>query len=208
MCDFYIDDLLTGANSIREAKLARDHIIQLLQLGGFTLSKWASNCSYLLEGLTDQREDLVAINLQAASTVLGINWNQVSDTFHFCYEAELLSVISKRTILSELSKLFDPLGLLGLVMVLAKRILQELWQAGTHCDELPPDIHTRWVKLMSHLIHSVNHLKLPRCVKFQAEPKFIQVTASVTQVNTHTVRVCTFARKSIAIDFVSSFYAY
>lgn len=32
--DFYVDDLLTGADTIQGAKLIRDETIQLLQLGG------------------------------------------------------------------------------------------------------------------------------------------------------------------------------
>lgn len=37
--DFYVDDLLTGADTIHEARLVRNEIIQLLLLGSFELSK-------------------------------------------------------------------------------------------------------------------------------------------------------------------------
>ncbi|XP_024893129.1 uncharacterized protein LOC112468244 [Temnothorax curvispinosus] len=42
--DFYMDDLLTGADTLAQARTVRDEIIQLLRGGGFELSKWASNC--------------------------------------------------------------------------------------------------------------------------------------------------------------------
>jgi len=52
-------------------------------------------------------------------------------------------VISKRVILSEVARLFDPLGLLGLVIVIAKLILQDLWQLTIQWDEsVPQDIHS------------------------------------------------------------------
>lgn len=38
--------------------------------------------------------------------------------------------MSKRTILSEVVRLFDSLGLLDPLMVTAKLVLQELWQSG------------------------------------------------------------------------------
>jgi len=38
-----------GADTVNELKLIRDETIQLLKLGVFELSKWASNCSELLE---------------------------------------------------------------------------------------------------------------------------------------------------------------
>ena len=41
--DFYVDDLLTGANTYQEALSLRNYLIALLQKGGFNLQKWASN---------------------------------------------------------------------------------------------------------------------------------------------------------------------
>ena len=40
--DFYVDDLLIGANTIQEAAFLRDELIALLRKGGFPLRKWAS----------------------------------------------------------------------------------------------------------------------------------------------------------------------
>ncbi|XP_033214001.1 uncharacterized protein LOC117171061 [Belonocnema kinseyi] len=40
--DFYVDDLLTAANTHEEALLLRNDLIQLLHIGGFNLQKWAS----------------------------------------------------------------------------------------------------------------------------------------------------------------------
>ena len=41
--DFYVDDLLTGANTRHEAAFLRRDLSQLLEKGGFPLRKWASN---------------------------------------------------------------------------------------------------------------------------------------------------------------------
>lgn len=41
--DFYMDDLITGADSLEEASTIRDQVAALLQRGGFVLRKWASN---------------------------------------------------------------------------------------------------------------------------------------------------------------------
>jgi len=62
--DFYVNDMLTGADTINELKLIRDETIQLLnfkqlKLGAFELSKWASNCPELLE--TNNRDHLPVI---------------------------------------------------------------------------------------------------------------------------------------------------
>ncbi|XP_020296284.1 uncharacterized protein LOC109861165 [Pseudomyrmex gracilis] len=174
--DFYMDDLLTGADSLSEAKLARDEIIGLLRLGLFELSKWASSCPELLEGLDDQNRELVVIKGETDSCILGIQWNQVTDTFHFSYELSSTGdVASKRMILSEIARLFDPLGLLGPVVVVAKIILQDLWQAGVQWDEsAPQEIHTRWSGLKSQLT-SLNQVQVPRGVKFRSDPHLVQL---------------------------------
>jgi len=83
-------------------------------------------------------------------------------------------VSNKRIILSEIP-LFDPLGLLGPTVIIAKLIMQDLWISGIHWDEsLPQEIHTRWLRLRSKLIY-LNQLNVPRCVKFHADSQAIQL---------------------------------
>ncbi|XP_025155722.1 uncharacterized protein LOC112588808 [Harpegnathos saltator] len=125
--DFYVDDLLTGADTIFETKTAHDEIIAILQLGALKLRKWASNHPELLKSLNDASEKIVTINDGADFSVLGVQWNQEKDFLHFLYKPdETHRVTSKRAIMSEAFKIFDPLGLLGPIMVLAKLIIQEL----------------------------------------------------------------------------------
>jgi len=62
-----------------------------------------------------------------------MQWNQCQDTFQFlCNLDTEPHIVSKRVILSEVARLFDPLGLLGTVIVIAKLILQDLWQLAIH----------------------------------------------------------------------------
>ncbi|XP_024893013.1 uncharacterized protein LOC112468186 [Temnothorax curvispinosus] len=174
--DFYMDDLLTGADSIAQAKKARDEIIQLLREGSFELNKWASNCPELLDQVTKHDRVLVPIGEDKDSSVLGIHWNHAQDTFYFSFKiGEHPAVISKRTILSELSSLFDPLGLVGPVLVLAKLIMQDLWQADIHWDEsVPPNIDLRWKNLRLQ-IPIINHYAIPRCVRYSTRPGHTQL---------------------------------
>lgn len=60
---------------------------------------------------------------------LGVLWLPAADVFKLSIKTDLdrSQVITKRTILSQIFKLFDFLGLLGSVTVKAK-ILQKLWQ--------------------------------------------------------------------------------
>ncbi|XP_018396168.1 PREDICTED: uncharacterized protein LOC108774505, partial [Cyphomyrmex costatus] len=168
--------MLTGADTIGELKLIRDETIQLLKLGAFELSKWATNCPELLE-VSNHENKLITIDDKAAdSRILGMQWNQCLDTFQFlCNTESETQVVSKRVILSDHAKLFDPLGLLGPVVVVAKLILQDLWQLSIQWDEsVPPDIRTRWVAFRAQL-GALNHLKIPRSIKPAAHQSFMQV---------------------------------
>jgi len=142
----------------------------------FELSKWASNCPELIENDADLNLKPVTINDDATSRILGMTWNQDEDTFQFSYDVcEEHNIVSKRTILSGVARLFDPLGLLGPTIVMAKLILQELWQAGSHWDEsVPQDIHTRWAELERRLTE-LRRLQVPRCVKFATDPHQTQI---------------------------------
>ncbi|XP_018373071.1 PREDICTED: uncharacterized protein LOC108767605 [Trachymyrmex cornetzi] len=174
--DFYVDDLLTGADTIADAKLIIKETTQLLQLGSFKLSKWASSCSQLLLGAEGHLEGSVLIGDDVFSRVLGIHWDQNKETLHFSHKDNAdYSSTSKRLILSEVARLFDPLGLIGPVIVTAKIIIQELWQTSHQWDEsVPQSIQSRWIKLRSQLV-DLNELRIPRCVMFAADPQLVQV---------------------------------
>jgi hypothetical protein len=53
MQDTYVDDLLIGAKTVREARALRDNIVAILDRGCFPLNKWASNCPELLPTLSE-----------------------------------------------------------------------------------------------------------------------------------------------------------
>ena len=62
--DFYVDDLLSGADTEQEVKRLQSEIIKILSSGGFHLRKWASNCLKLLQDIshTDICEPIHFIN--------------------------------------------------------------------------------------------------------------------------------------------------
>lgn len=67
--------------------------------------------------------------------------------------------------LSTISSVYDPLGLLGPVTLPAKMMLQELCRRGCGCDDsLPPDILCQWSSWLEDL-DLLNTFQIPRCVK-------------------------------------------
>ncbi|XP_033229212.1 uncharacterized protein LOC117180807 [Belonocnema kinseyi] len=142
--DFYVDDLQTGAKTINEARQLRDELIKLLQKGGFNLRKWASNKPELSQDLSSETSNKY-MSLDPSDTIkaLGIHWDHTSDSILYSVNlSDSNDRATKRSILSQCSKLFDPLGLLGPVIVVGKIIIQQLWkhQLGWD-DQVPPEVH-------------------------------------------------------------------
>ena len=69
-----------------------------------------------------------------------------------------------RNILSRIAQLFDPLGLLGPVIVQAKILMQGLWKHKLDWDEsVPLDVYTAWTTFHS-LLPLLEGIQIPRCI--------------------------------------------
>ncbi|XP_029162386.1 uncharacterized protein LOC114936252 [Nylanderia fulva] len=174
--DFYVDDLLTRADTIEEALALKNQIVKILNRGGFQLSKWHSNESVLINDMYDKHNAEVQINRDATSRILGILWNPSMDAFRFAIELPTDShKITKRVILSEISRLFDPLGLIGPVIIIPKMLLQEIWQLKIQWDEsIPLDMHARWSAFKRQL-RELNDLSVPRFIGGNQEGACVQI---------------------------------
>lgn len=77
---------------------------------------------------------------------LGIIWEPGTDQLRFYYDILLCEQqCTRRTILSSIAKLFDPLGWISTVIIVAKMLLQELALLNTHWDTpVPLDIERKW----------------------------------------------------------------
>ena len=73
---------------------------------------------------------------------------------------------SKRGLLSFISSVFGPLGLLTPSMLEAKLILQQLWKIPLDWDEeIPSHLQNRWLKWLQTL-KNIEKVKLPRWYGF------------------------------------------
>ncbi|XP_049284669.1 uncharacterized protein LOC125764449 [Anopheles funestus] len=175
--DFYVDDLLTGATDLTQAIEVRKQITAMLNSAGFVLKKWASNVP---ESLLDvAREDLAIQSMhewkdgQAVST-LGLVWEPVNDSFFFKVDLpQPAEVLTRSLVLSYTASIFDPLGLLGPTIIIAKMFLQRLWslkEGGKAWDwdrALPGELQQEWRSFHSTL-YSLRELRVPR---FVSQPK-------------------------------------
>ncbi|XP_050340495.1 uncharacterized protein LOC126766847 [Bactrocera neohumeralis] len=166
----YVDDVLAGGHSIEAAIKARNEIRTALESAGFPLRKWTANCGRILQGLPkDHLLNKEFLDFEDTSDVkaLGIRWNAHTDFFYFKTKPILSpESYTKRAILSDIAKLFDPLGWLAPIIVTAKMIMQHIWLEGTQWDEVvSPTTLDRWHTFMDNHRY-INNIKIPRWVHF------------------------------------------
>ena len=174
--DFYVDDLMTGADNIKEAKQLRDELIGITKAGGFTLRKWSSNNSEILDSLPIDTKINLLNDDSLGTKALGIQWNTLTDKITYnVKEREFNTKITKRSVLSNIARIYDPIGLLGPVIVNAKLLMQRIWQSNTDWDEsLPQDIHTAWLHIKE---------QLPALNKIEFERKTVIHNAIRTEIH-------------------------
>ena len=173
--DFYVDDWITGADSLDEILKTRDEMIDLLHSGGFKIHKWGSNHKHALDEL-EQKDFATADTADPCTTrkMLGVVWRSLSDELAYSVSSiETTSKITKRTILSEIAKIFDPLGLFGPVVLALKTIIQDCWKLRLGWDEsVPQTLHTAWQSFITQLpliekLTIPRHLVLSNCESVQ-----------------------------------------
>lgn len=164
----YVDDFISGCDTVEEAQILQADVVNVFQRGGFNIRKWASNSQRVLDSIPEpNREGVTSLNICRESVLktLGLFWHTQEDEFHFVVNlSEKPAKSSMRTLLSDVSKLFDPLGILAPVIITAKILYQSLWRKGLNWDdELPEDITNEWLSLRSKLFELEN-IKIPRHV--------------------------------------------
>lgn len=177
--DFYVDDLLTGADSIDEILEIKGQLTQCLKAGGFTLRKWASNANRVRDIELDQsRQHVDLLGKDSVSKILGMMWDCKTDEFFFSLTLESVHAPpTKRSVLSVIARLYDPLGLINPILVRAKILLQELWIQSLGWDDIiPREMEVLWQNFI-YDIENINKIRIPRVVIAVNSPDKIQVHA-------------------------------
>lgn len=71
-------------------------------------------------------------------------------------------MITTRVVLSQIAQIFDPLGFISPVLVVAKILMQIIWLSKLGWDdELNSELLHQWTNFISH-IHEFSQLLIPR----------------------------------------------
>ncbi|XP_065052637.1 uncharacterized protein LOC135681915, partial [Rhopilema esculentum] len=192
---FFVDDLVTSCKDPNEAFSLYEKAKLRMSNGGFKLRKWKTNDETLSKkvlesenegqsskssvGIHQEKADSISIQ-ETKKKVLGLAWDSKEDLLEFNFskigEDNDKIVPTKRGILSTLATLFDPLGLLSPVAVVAKILFQDLCLMNLGWDDsLPQEKLSRW----EEWIQSLRKFKIvtaPRCLQSGVEGEIIKTS--------------------------------
>ncbi|XP_055714350.1 uncharacterized protein LOC129808593 [Phlebotomus papatasi] len=204
--DFYVDDLLTGTSDMESAQKLRKELTTMLQAGGFVQKKWSSNSTEVLAEIPEADRELnssLNLNTEEIVKTLGLNLNPTLDIFWFT-TTSFHETITKRTMLSDIAKTYDPLGLLSPITVTAKIMMQSLWDIKVDWDTpLPPEVCESWKQYQQNLKEAVANIRVPRQITNIIQPTSIQLFG-FSDASEKAYAACVYVRATDAQNKISS----
>ena len=159
-----MDDYLGSVKNPETALMLIRSLVELLKLGRFNLTKFISNVPNLSLKLnppktsTNNSKEIItaAINPETASHVLGLNWDHVANTLVVSrgVNRKLKISVTQRSVLSFVSSVFDPIGLVAPYTVRARLLLKDIWRLSRQQwdDPLPNELCRRFTDWHSGLL--------------------------------------------------------
>ncbi|XP_044249358.1 uncharacterized protein [Drosophila takahashii] len=171
----YIDDMLTGDYTVEAAQDKMEQVSGALQNACMELRKWASNSPSLLADIPVEHRcssTLLQWDSEDQVKTLGMFWIPSLDVFKYKILHKPPIINTKRLILSNISRLFDPLGLITPIIISAKIILKEIMVSTiTQCDgtitglqwddPVPSHLAARWTQFLNSL-DDINTITISR----------------------------------------------
>ncbi|XP_055714223.1 uncharacterized protein LOC129808468 [Phlebotomus papatasi] len=168
---FYVDDCLSSFPSPLEAKKTQEELIAITQEAGLTLAKWKSNIPNILPDSCQLQGSNERVSLPELKTrALGMQWDVGGDTFKYDFTHQMPKINTKRTTFSGIASLFDPLGLIGPVIIVGKRILQDLWRIEVEWDEPLPQRLSDLISDFFTDLTFISSLSIPRWISTFPNP--------------------------------------
>ena len=165
--DFYVDDQVSSIENLDDAMFTISEVQKVLDQAGFHLTKFVSNCSSVLKDVPDKDKvnmsEVSTSELKADHATLGLIWNVRNDEISVpCNVPDVKEVPNRRLLLSAVSKLYDPLGMISPCLLPLKGLIQQ----KTHLswDESDDDIVNQW-KDFCELSRKIADFVVPRCYK-------------------------------------------
>ena len=137
-----MDDICDSVYTVKGAKQQTEDIDNVLDKAGFKVKGWISNKPLRDQSQNEKREMTAMFQGTVEEKVLGITWNNLLDTLSFKLNFESINrnteaeqrqaevKLTKRVLLSQVVRIYNPVGFAAALLITAKIEMQALWQTG------------------------------------------------------------------------------
>ena len=180
---FYVDDALTGADSVDEAITLQQQLQELSKHAGFTLRKWNSSNPPVLQHIPDELKNtqvqcILPDDYEYTKT-LGVKWNTIVGHFRLTISVSpRMNNGTKRALISDVGKVFDVFRWFAPYTVKMKILFQKLWTIRIGWDDsVLEDLLKPWLCWRTDL-HLLSTKTIPCCM--------FNKTAQVSSMELHS----------------------
>lgn len=163
----YMDDVLDSLETLEMAKQVRQELQKVAGPAGFHIRRWCSSHPEVLEGIPEDERVAgvqIAENTLPSMKALGVMWHASDDVFSYEFKVEK-EITSKRLLLQQIARIFDPFQFLAPLVIIGKTILQKAWLAGCDWDDPLPDELQKLVERWLVYLGNLHRIQLPRCYR-------------------------------------------
>ena len=177
----YVDNVSIGTDSVKEAYQIYEEAISIFKKASMNLQQWTSNSEEFIQLLPEHQR-----STERVLKLFGLLWNRIDDCFQISGVDTIKQglLITKREVLSCVSKVYDPLGLVSPITFHGKVFLQNLWRYELKWDEsLPEPLCHEWNKIVE-ILRQLVAIQIPRfigtaCIQDPTYEVFIFCDASM-----------------------------
>lgn len=161
--NLYVDNVQASFSTENEMIEFQNRAMTIMKAAGFHLREWNTN-SKKLNSILDEKNKS---RNQKFANVLGLNWDKVSDKLSLRPNkiGPINKPVTKRKIVSEIAKTFDPFGSILPVTIRGKLLIQDLWKENLTWDNPVSDSFVERWESISNDINSLSDFAVDRAFK-------------------------------------------
>lgn len=153
LSSFYVDNCVGSEDTVEGYYEFRRTATEVLKEACMELRMWTSNVDEITESST------------RVDSVLGLKWDKVEDTlFVDTVKIKPPEKVTKRTVLSTLQQVFDPIGFTSPFVIPIKILLQRTWMKKHKWDEQLPEDDVKLFFKWCEQLKKLELVRIPRVV--------------------------------------------
>ena len=158
--NFYVDNLIITGNEVNDMQYQYQEAYDRMKAGGFMLRSWNSNSNELRDQMAN--DGRLVEHTCEEERVLGYKYNVNKDSLSIAPCKIDLEINTKRKVLSQTSKLFDPLSFALPVTIRGRILMRKLWKLEVGWDDQLPKEMCDEMKRLSKDLEMLSQLSFPR----------------------------------------------